>query len=162
MLSSSSLLAGRARRRSSSAAIRASPTATSRCSTRSRSRRTSPGASVDEVNRLRLPFRPTEQLPTARDRYALGARFAHRFSGATLRVEQRLYNDSWALKATTTDGRYVFDLGRHLSLWPHVRFNAQTGANFYQLAYSATLDPNTGQLVVPLYRIDGSRAVAAR
>lgn len=111
-----------------------------------------PGASVDEVNRLRLPFRPTEQLPTARDRYALGARFAHRFSGATLRIEQRLYNDSWNLKATTTDGRYVFDLGRHLLLWPHVRFNAQTGANFYQLAYSATLDPNTGQLVVPLYR----------
>jgi hypothetical protein len=111
-----------------------------------------PGASVDEVNRLRLPFRPTEQLPTARDRYALGARFAHRFNGATLRVEQRLYNDSWNLKATTTDGRYVVDLGRHLLLWPHVRFNAQTGANFYQLAYSATLDQNTGQLVVPLYR----------
>jgi hypothetical protein len=113
-----------------------------------------PGASVDEVNRLRLPFRPTEQLPTARDRYAIGARFAHRFNGATLRIEQRLYNDSWALKSTTTDGRYVFDIGRHLMLWPHVRFNAQTGANFYQLAYSATLDPNTGQLVVPLYRSD--------
>jgi hypothetical protein len=111
-----------------------------------------PGASVDEVNRLRLPFRPTEQLPTARDRYAIGARFAHRFSGATLRLEPRLYSDSWSLKAVTTDGRYVLDLGRHLSLWPHARINWQTGANFYQLAYSATLDQNTGQLVVPLYR----------
>jgi hypothetical protein len=39
-------------------------------------------------------------------------------------------------------------------LWPHGRFNAQTGANFYQLAYSATLDPISGQLVVPLYRTD--------
>jgi hypothetical protein len=111
-----------------------------------------PGTSVDEVNALRLPLRPTEQLPTARDRYAVGARFAHRFNGATLRVEQRLYVDSWSLKATTTDGRYVFDFGRHLLLWPHARFNAQTGANFYQLAYSAALDPTTGQLVVPLYR----------
>jgi hypothetical protein len=111
-----------------------------------------PGASVDEVNRLRLPLRPTEQLPTSRDRYALGARFAHRFGGATLRLEQRLYTDSWDLKATTTDARYVMDFGRHLLAWPHVRFNAQTGANFYQLAYSAVADPNTSELVIPLYR----------
>ena len=111
-----------------------------------------PGQSVDIVNRERLPFRPTEQLPRVRDRYAIGARFAHRFNGATLRIEQRLYSDSWQLKATTTDGRYVVDFGRRFELWPHLRFNAQTGANFYQLAYSATVDPNTGQLVVPLYR----------
>jgi hypothetical protein len=111
-----------------------------------------PGASVDLVNQYRLPTRPTEQLPDARDRYAVGARFAHRFSGATLRLEERLYYDSWDLKATTTDARYVFDIGRHFLLWPHGRFNAQTGASFYQLAYSAGLDPATGQLVVPLYR----------
>jgi hypothetical protein len=110
------------------------------------------GANVDLVNRVRLPIRPAEQLPTSRDRYAVGARFAHRFPGATLRIEQRLYNDTWALKATTTDGRYVIDLGRHFEVWPHVRFNAQTGSNFYQLAYSATVDPQSGQLVIPLYR----------
>jgi hypothetical protein len=110
------------------------------------------GASADLVNRVRLPFRPTEQLPLFRNRYAVGARFAHRFPGATLRIEQRLYNDSWQLKATTTDGRYIVDVGKRLEIWPHGRFNAQTGANFYQLAYSATVDPNTGQLVVPLYR----------
>jgi hypothetical protein len=111
-----------------------------------------PGAAVDLVNRVRLPVRPTEQLPVARDRYAIGARFAHRFSGATLRIEQRLYTDSWQLKATTTDARYVLDLGRQFEVWPHLRFNAQTGANFYQLAYSAAVDPQTGQLVIPLYR----------
>jgi hypothetical protein len=110
------------------------------------------GADVNLVNRVRLPFRPTEQLPTSRDRYAIGARFAHRFSGATLRIEQRLYTDSWALKATTTDARYVLDVGRRLELWPHARFNAQTGANFYALAYGATTDPQTGQLLIPLYR----------
>ncbi|HEY8091890.1 MAG TPA: DUF3570 domain-containing protein [Polyangiaceae bacterium] len=110
------------------------------------------GASVGLVNSVRLPFRPTEQLPLFRNRYAIGARFAHRFPGATLRVEQRLYNDSWQLKATTTDGRYIVDLGKRLEVWPHARFNAQTGANFYQLAYSATVDPVTGQLVLPLYR----------
>jgi hypothetical protein len=110
------------------------------------------GAAPDLVNKVRLPVRPTEQLPVSRDRYAIGARFAHRFSGATLRIEQRLYTDSWQLKATTTDARYVLDLGRQFEVWPHLRFNAQTGANFYQLAYSAAVDPNTGQLVVPLYR----------
>jgi hypothetical protein len=110
------------------------------------------GASVDIVNRYRLPYRPTEQLPTSRDRYAVGARFAHRFSHATLRLEQRLYADSWLLKATTTDARYVIDFSRRFEAWPHLRFNAQTGANFYQLAYSASVDPNTGQLRIPLYR----------
>ena len=111
-----------------------------------------PGQSIAVVNQERLPFRPVEQLPRIRDRYALGARFAHRFNGATLRLEQRLYSDSWSLKATTTDARYVYDLGRHLEVWPHMRFNAQTGTNFYQLAYSATVDKTTGQLVVPVYR----------
>jgi hypothetical protein len=113
-----------------------------------------PGESVDIVNQVRLPIRPVEQLPTSRDRYAVGARFAHRFAGATLRVEERVYVDSWALKATTTDARYVLDLGRHLELWPHLRFNAQTGANFYQLAYSAGLNQfnNSNNLIVPLYR----------
>ena len=110
------------------------------------------GATVDLVNRFRLNIRPTEQLPTERDRYAVGARFAHRFSSATLRLEERIYYDSWALKSTTTDMRYVMDVSRHLRLWPHVRFNAQTGVNFYQLAYSAAVDPTTGTFTIPLFR----------
>ncbi len=110
------------------------------------------GASVDLVNRTRLSVRPTEHLPTSRERYAAGARFAHRFSHATLRIEERLYADSWLLKATTTDARYVFDLTRQLEAWPHLRFNAQTAANFYRLAYAGSTDQATGQLVVPLFR----------
>jgi hypothetical protein len=110
------------------------------------------GASTSLVNSIRVAVRPTEHLPTSRERYAAGARFAHRFSKATLRLEQRLYTDSWQLKATTTDIRYVLDLTRQLEVWPHLRFNAQTAANFYKLAYTASVDPNTGQLVVPLFR----------
>ena len=110
------------------------------------------GANVDLVNRVRLPVRPTEQLPLQRTRFAVGARFAHRFTGATLRLEQRLYTDSWGTKATTTDARYVLDFGRRLEIWPHARFNAQTGASFFKLAYSATTDPNTNQLLIPTYR----------
>lgn len=109
------------------------------------------GATVDLVNRTRLPVRPLEQLPTERDRYAAGARFNKRLGNATLRLEERLYIDSWGLKASSTDGRYMVDLSRHLRVWPHARLHAQSGTNFYQLAYSAILDPN-GEIILPTYR----------
>ena len=119
------------------------------------------GATVDLVNRFRLDVRPLEQLPTARDWYAVGARFNHRMGNATIRLDQRIYYDTWGLKAATTDGRYVMDLGKHLRLWPHARFNAQTGANFYALAYQAVItppanqvngNPVSGYVTLPLYR----------
>jgi hypothetical protein len=109
------------------------------------------GATVDLVNRTRLPVKPIEQLPTERDRFAIGARFNKRFSNATLRVEQRFYIDTWGMKASSTDGRYMIDLSRHLRVWPHVRFHAQTDTTFYQLAYQAFLDPN-GAIILPTYR----------
>jgi hypothetical protein len=117
------------------------------------------GASIDLVNRYRLAVRPLEQLPTERDRYAATGRFIHRFTNATLRTEARLYYDSWSVKAVTVDGRYMVDLSRHLRVWPHVRAHAQTGANFYQRAYSAYTDVNTGQLILPTYRT-GNRELA--
>lgn len=111
------------------------------------------GVPVDVVNFYRLPFRPMEQLPTERDRYALGVRFNHRFSKATLRLEERLYDDSWMTKATSTDFRYIQDLGTRLRVWPHVRFHGQTAANFYQLAYTAIID-SRGKMILPTYRSD--------
>lgn len=109
------------------------------------------GATVDLVNRTRLPIRPLEQLPTERDRFAVGARFNKRLNNATLRLEQRLYHDSWNLNATSTDARFMVDLSRHLRVWPHLRVHGQTGVNFFQLAYSAALDPKGG-IILPLYR----------
>jgi len=111
-----------------------------------------PGQSIDSVNLVRLPMRPLEQLPTSRDRYALGARFAKRFSSSTLRLEERLYYDSWQTKASTTDMRFLMDLSRHFRIWPHARFHAQSGTNFYQLAYSAEVIQ--GNVVLPTYRTD--------
>lgn len=116
------------------------------------------GATVDLVNRSRLPVRPLEQLPTERDRFAVGGRFNKRLNNATLRIEQRFYIDTWGIKATSTDSRYMVDLSRHLRVWPHLRVHAQTGANFFRLAYSAALDPNGG-LTLPLYRT-GDRELA--
>ncbi len=110
------------------------------------------GATIDLVNKYRLPIRPLEQLPTERDRYAFGLRFNKRLGNATLRLEERLYLDTWATKATTTDVRYMVDLTRRLRLWPHLRFHAQTGTNFYQLAYAANTDPTIGPVTVFTYR----------
>jgi tetratricopeptide (TPR) repeat protein len=110
------------------------------------------GASIDLVNAYRLPLKPIEQLPTSRDRWAVGMRFAHRITAnATLRLEQRIYRDTWGLTATTTDARYVMDVGKRLRVWPHARFNAQTGVSFYAYPYTARLNTD-GSIELPLFR----------
>ena len=93
------------------------------------------GASIDAVNALRLSARVLEQVPLRRDRYALTMRVAHRFRSSTLRLEERLYDDTWGLKASTTDARIVVDVSRGTELGPHVRIHDQTSVNFWQLAY---------------------------
>jgi hypothetical protein len=109
------------------------------------------GASIDEVNRLRIDLRPADALPEARDRFALTGRLAHRFDGATLRADERLYRDSWVLQASTTDLRLMVDLGRRVMLWPHLRLHLQDAVDFWQRAYEAAPGPD-GVLGVPAYR----------
>jgi hypothetical protein len=93
------------------------------------------GASIEWVTDHRLPERPLEQLPLSRHRFALTARLAHRFDESTLRLEERLYDDSWDLRASSTDARWIFDLGRRLVIWPHARFHIQSPVTFWQRAY---------------------------
>ncbi len=93
------------------------------------------GASIDLVNSLRLPERPLEQLPLARDRFAVTARYAHRADTVTLRLEERLYTDSWGMWASTTDFRPIFDVGSRVSLWTHLRLHAQRAVSFWKRAY---------------------------
>jgi hypothetical protein len=94
-----------------------------------------PGASIAWVNANRLPERPLEQLPLERHRAALTGRYAHRFEGSTVRLEERFYDDDWGTVASTTDARWIFDLGSRLELWPHARLHAQSAASFWKLAY---------------------------
>lgn len=123
------------------------------------------GASADVVNRLRLPARVLEQLPTSRNRYALSGNLAHRFEHSTLRVHERLYTDSWGLRASTTDVRFIMDLSERVDLGPHVRFHAQSEVDFWQRAY--TMRPNfdfpalrTGDRELgPLFGITGGAAL---
>lgn len=98
------------------------------------------GMSADDVNALRLAARPREVVPSSRSRLALGARLNHRFSESTIRLEERLYMDSWGILGSTTDARWLWDLNERLRVWPHGRLHVQSAASFYQLAYEGIVD----------------------
>ncbi|MDI1443492.1 DUF3570 domain-containing protein [Polyangium sp. 6x1] len=109
------------------------------------------GASVALVSALRLHARPLEALPLVRNRFALTGRLAHRRSAATLRVEERLYTDTWGMAASTTDVRYSIDIGRFVTVWPRLRFHAQTGADFWQRATVVSVAAD-GAITIPAIR----------
>lgn len=110
------------------------------------------GASPEEVNQNRLPTKPLEQLPLSRQRYSIAGRYILRMrQSATLRVEERLYTDSWGTKGSTTDFRYLMDLSSRLRVWPHVHLHGQTGADFYNRVYGATLNSD-GSATIPAFR----------
>ena len=110
------------------------------------------GASTDSVNRARLPAKALEQLPLDRQRFSLGMRYVLRMRGTrTLRVEERVYDDTWGLKASSTDARYFVDVSPRLRVWPHLRAHVQSGTTFYRRVYGATLNSD-GSATVPEFR----------
>ena len=108
------------------------------------------GASVELVNRLRLPGKTAEHLPDTRQRYAATVRLAHRFEHSTFVLWDRVYLDSWGLLATTNDVRWTFDLSRRWSLGPHLRLHDQGGVSFWRRAYVGSV--SSGRVVVPEFR----------
>ena len=112
--------------------------------------RISPGASPELVNEVRLPGRVAEHLPDARARSALTGRLAHRFRRSTLLLTDRLYADDWGMLATTMDLRFVIELSRRFSLWPHGHAHVQSGASFWRLANVRRID--SGMFEVPIWR----------
>ena len=109
------------------------------------------GASIDLVNANRLPERPLEQVPDSRNRFAATVRIAHRFSTSTLRVMERFYRDTWGLTASSTDVRYIFDVGNRVSLWPQARLHLQTPVAFWKRAYVANYTSG-GTWTIPTLR----------
>jgi hypothetical protein len=107
------------------------------------------GASADEVNAKRLPVRPYEQLPLERDRLAATLRLVQRLGPSTLRLEERVYADSWQNRASSTDVRLLVDVSPSFTVGPHGRFHAQTGTAFFQRVYHADTEP---VVTVPVFR----------
>lgn len=108
------------------------------------------GASGEEVNALRLPGRVAEHTPDSRFRWVLAGRLAHRFQRSTLVLDDRLYRDSWGLTASTSNLRWVLELGNRFSIWPHARFHVQSGVSFWRHAYVGEI--TSGATDVPVNR----------
>lgn len=109
------------------------------------------GAPGTLVNQLRLPGRVIENLPLSRNRFALTARLAQRLSASTFIISERGYADDWGQKASTTDMRFVVDIGKRFYVWPHLRLDVQSAVSFWKRAYVARLGPG-GFVDVPALR----------
>ncbi len=109
------------------------------------------GASVELVKSANQ-YSVDENVPTARDRFALSGRLAHRWAGTTFRGDQRLYHDSWGLWASTTDVHQYFDLGRRFVLWPHGRAHVQRGVDFWRRAFEQIPGAPGEPPGIPVYR----------
>jgi len=99
------------------------------------------GASASWVTANRVPERPLEQVPLSKRRIAITGRLAHRFESSTFKLEERVYGDDWALFASTTDARWIFDAGKRVGFWPHLRFHAQSAVSFWKRAYISGPSP---------------------
>jgi hypothetical protein len=108
------------------------------------------GASPAEVNAKRLPTKPLEQLPLDRQRFSIAGRYVRRFGDrSTLRIDERLYRDTWAIMASSTDFRWLVDLER-FRVGPHVHVHAQTSAEFYRRIYGVSVGADVAN--IPAFR----------
>lgn len=108
------------------------------------------GATAELVSSTKLAPAPLEQLPDSRYRFALAGGIRRRFDTATIRADERLYIDTWGLKASTTDARFFYDFKNKLRVGPHLRFHIQSPVAFWQRAYSAA--PQAGGWELPKFR----------
>jgi hypothetical protein len=117
-----------------------------------------PGESIESVNTLRLPGRMAERVPESRRRFTLTGDWARRGARHTLRVNERLYADSWGLYASTSDASLLWDVTSRLTFVPRARFHVQSSVDFWQRAYVGAID--AGELSVPALR-SGDRELSA-
>jgi hypothetical protein len=131
------------------------------------------GAAPGLVHAARLEAMPPEQLPLKRLRYGALIRGIHRFDlGATLRLSERLYMDSWGQQASTTDLRFLWTINDTFTLGPHTRFHLQGPVDFWRRAYAAprntlgTGDPpkyrTTDRELGPLWAVAGGTSLRMR
>ena len=96
----------------------------------------------------RLPERPPENVPDLRLRHALGVRLMRYLPSmdGSLRVDYRLYADSWLMTAHTLESELSEPVSDRFMFRVRGRIYGQNGASFYHRTYTVT----EGQ--VPTYR----------
>lgn len=93
---------------------------------------------LDNFDTHRLAFKPAEEVPDTRTRHAAALR-ALRFVDAidgSLRLDYRLYGDSWGMFGHTVEAALVKSLPWNLRLDSWARLHYQQGADFWQRTYS--------------------------
>jgi hypothetical protein len=73
----------------------------------------------------------TEKRPSTRLRSSILANSVYHLSKDILYLSYRYYGDDWDVRSHTADARMRFEMGGSKYLQPHVRYYAQTAANFY-------------------------------
>jgi hypothetical protein len=72
-----------------------------------------------------------ESRPDSRSKHSLYAQAKHDMGGTVLDVSYRYMTDDWDIDSHTIDARLRWPLGSRAYLEPHLRYYAQTEANFY-------------------------------
>jgi len=72
-----------------------------------------------------------EQRPDSRSRQAFFWRWSHMFEEDVFRISYRYYTDDWGIASNTVDMHYRFEINPRHYLEPHVRYYAQSAADFY-------------------------------
>lgn len=95
------------------------------------------GLDADNYEQFRLGARPLEEVPDSRFRHAIAGRGLRYLPPieSTLKLDYRLYFDSWGVTAHTVEPALRTQLGKYgrLDLWS--RFHWQSSASFWRRAY---------------------------
>jgi len=72
-----------------------------------------------------------EKRPDSRTRNTFFWRTVHHLNEDVINVSYRYFTDDWGINSHTVDFRYRYELGNSHYLQPHLRYYAQTAADFY-------------------------------
>lgn len=75
-----------------------------------------------------------EARPDSRFRQTIKTTMITAFGKDSLHLDYRYFWDDWDVTAHTFDVKYYLTLGEKLTIRPHVRYSAQSKANFYRLS----------------------------
>ncbi len=93
---------------------------------------------LDNFDQYRLAAKPAEEVPNTRTRHAAairGLRFVEAID-ASVRLDYRLYGDSWRLFAHTIEAALVKSLSRGWQVSTWLRLHYQGGADFWRREYA--------------------------
>ena len=75
-----------------------------------------------------------EARPDSRFRQTLKTTMVTALGKDSLHLDYRYFWDDWDVSAHTIDAKYFYTMGEKITVRPHIRYSAQSKANFYRLS----------------------------